>query len=79
MNIEVIKDCKYRLPCGWCDRRNEFCLLYGSFEPNDSSFEQNDNDCKHTWIYAGQDENGEKCVCSKCYTTKTVPRKNTQT
>ena len=24
-NITVIKDCKYRLPCGWCDRKNEMC------------------------------------------------------
>ena len=20
------KNCKYRLPCGWCDRKNEMCI-----------------------------------------------------
>ena len=24
--ITEIKDCKYRLPCGWCDRKNELCI-----------------------------------------------------
>lgn len=25
MEMTIIKDCKYRLPCGWCDRKNELC------------------------------------------------------
>ena len=24
-SIHAITHCKYRLPCGWCDRRNQLC------------------------------------------------------
>ena len=26
------KECKYRLPCGWCDRINEKCIFYAQCE-----------------------------------------------
>ena len=27
-NLTVTEGCKYRLPCGWCDRKNELCQLF---------------------------------------------------
>ena len=24
-SVPIIKTCKYLLPCGWCDKKNEIC------------------------------------------------------
>lgn len=32
-NITVIKDCKYRLPCGWCDRKKKMCQFEEAAAP----------------------------------------------
>ena len=39
-----MKECKYRLPCNWCDRLNKYCDMV---EP----IVIKSNECNHTWIY----------------------------
>lgn len=75
-----MEHCKYRLPCGWCDRRNEKCELL-----QESIVSNNQSDpvmnfiatlpayCDHVWIQNGSSSNANYYVCTKCNTTKTEP------
>ena len=61
--------CKYRLPCGRCDKYDKFC---------DLSLEQigciTKNKCEHNWVFNGSMSNsaGEHIYykCLKCGATK---------
>ena len=88
-NITVIKDCKYRLPCGWCDRQNKMCQFEAKSEsitidklPEDSLtrtplYQSSNQVCKdHEWECTGADTDGCTYTCKKCYATK---RENYQT
>lgn len=35
-----MKDCKYRLPCNWCDRLNKYCDMVEPIEFK----------CDHDWV-----------------------------
>lgn len=71
------KECKYRLPCNWCDKFNKFCDMT---EP--IKIELPDaNNCDHDWKAESTSmfpsDNGEpyyvtKYVCRKCYTTELI-------
>ena len=39
-----MKECKYRLPCNWCDKLNKYCDM---IEP----IVIKPIECEHTWIY----------------------------
>ena len=80
-NITVIKDCKYRLPCGWCDRKNEMCQFEAHTEailvdklPETvltSEYELSNKRCiEHEWECSGADSGGWKYTCRKCRATK---------
>ena len=71
-----MKECKYRLPCDWCDKFNKKCkeIDYYEFTFPDT------NKCDHDWqvenVYAYCDDNEElrhraKYVCRKCHSTET--------
>lgn len=62
----VYQDCKYRMPCGWCDRHNRLCDIV-SYEMNKKQAQ-----CDHEWVFYKSVENtGGKYThyrCCKCGT-----------
>lgn len=73
----MIKECKYRLPCNWCDKFNKFCDMSESIEIKLPDA----NNCDHDWkvesrfIYPPENENETphyrvKVVCRKCHTVE---------
>lgn len=65
-----MEECKYRLPCDWCDKFNKKCEEVDYGLPNQDK-------CNHDWqlenIYAYCDSSDNKVrhrakyVCRKCY------------
>lgn len=65
-----MKECKYRLPCNWCDKFNKKCEEVDYYKLPDP------NICLHDWIlekiYACNSEESTlkyrgKFVCRKCH------------
>lgn len=77
--MSELKECKYRLPCGWCDKRNEKCeLLQKSISVTFSPKREHilavnayQHSCKHEWIMTNQTTPGNYYKCFKCGATKT--------
>ena len=80
-NITVIKDCKYRLPCGWCDRQNKICQFEAHTEavyidklPKEvltTEYDLSNKPCiEHEWECSGADTGGWTYTCRKCGATK---------
>ena len=80
-NITVIKDCKYRLPCGWCDRKNEICQFEAQAEtiivdklPEEvatTEYVLSNKVCtEHEWVFTGADTHGWTYSCRKCHASK---------
>ena len=71
--------CKHRLPCGWCDRRNEKCEIeYGGHIAKEIPVSRLDTpiydkleSCTHQWEYIGMDSVGIQYRCRLCGETKT--------
>lgn len=40
-----MKECKYRLPCNWCDRFNKFCDMVDGISMTI------DVECEHIWEF----------------------------
>lgn len=68
-----MKECKYKLPCNWCDKFNKCCDMV---EPIEIKL-PDPNKCEHDWLteqtYAYIDDNNNiqhvtLCVCRKCMT-----------
>lgn len=69
----VVKDCKYRLPCNWCDKYDRMCeavLLEIYIQ------EQEKNKCEHNWQFIQEYWDSEskkifnKYGCTKCGDTE---------
>lgn len=60
-----MKDCKYRLPCDWCDKFNKKCEEVDYYEL------PNPNTCNHDWIFVKQTTNTAGTDvhyrCRKCH------------
>ena len=69
----LYQDCKYRMPCGWCDRHNRLCDIV-QYEINKKN--ENPEKCEHKWRYEGQLGNRHHYKCIKCDTLKAVPLEN---
>ena len=58
-----MKECKYRLPCNWCDRTNNYCDMV---EPITTNCEHDE----HEWVFYKSTENtgGSQIYyrCRKC-------------
>ena len=73
-------ECKYKLPCGWCDRLNDKCIFEQACEAIKST-ENQDNDtqieqaiCIHEWEPVNSiNTAGYVYRCKKCGTMKTEP------
>ena len=60
-----MQSCKYKLPCGWCDRKNEMCIYeLQTQDINELPI------CEHAWYCSGSDTMGWMYTCSKCGKTK---------
>ena len=82
------EECKYYLPCGWCDMNNETCIFEQVCEAPEKeevttpSIGYNFDKCpnkpcsEHEWICTGADTGGWTYTCKKCHATK---RENYQT
>jgi hypothetical protein len=82
------EECKYYLPCGWCDKNNEKCIFEQQCEapkkeetttpPTEYNFDKCSNKpcIEHEWICSGADTGGWMYTCKKCFATK---RENYQT
>ena len=85
--IKKIENCKYRLPCGWCDRLNDKCVFEQECEVTKPSKNQ-DNDfikevldtqtetaiCIHEWEPVNSiNTAGYVYRCRKCGAMKTEP------
>ena len=63
------KNCKYRLPCGWCDRKNEMCIYEQVTSNNNKTFKEkydlwdsDSNDpCEHC---PNSPKNGGSGICN---------------
>ena len=72
-----MKDCKYRLPCNWCDKFNRFCEMSESIEIMLSDSSNCDHDWKTEETYMFPSDKGEpyyvtKLVCRKCHESKKI-------
>lgn len=82
-----MKKCKYRLPCGWCDRLNDKCIFEQVCKDIKTS-KNPDNDCIqelldtktemalciHEWEFANSiNTAGYVYKCKKCGAIKTEP------
>ena len=69
-----MKECKYRLPCNWCDKLNKYCDMS---EPIKIELPNSDK-CDHDWKYEDSYINTEtgqwkhKYVCHKCHELRMV-------
>ena len=62
--------CKYHLPCGWCDKKDEPCEL--SIAGKIAALETiGALGCDHEWECTGMSTGGSSYRCRKCYATKT--------
>lgn len=64
-----MKDCKYRLPCVWCDKYDRQCLLV-EYEAAKQEREKNSKpkECEHDWVfYESRTHTGGTDVYYKCY------------
>lgn len=58
-----MKECKYRLPCNWCDKFDKHCDM------------TKQDTCEHDWLYIGENAIGNSCyICSKCQMLKIEPK-----
>ena len=78
--VTETKDCKYRLPCGWCDRKNEFCVYeQQSTEINISDIDSASSQpatitCSHKWeLMTCLNTAGMMYRCTICGAIKTEP------
>lgn len=69
------KECKYKLPCNWCDKFNKYCDMT---EPIKIEFPDPEK-CDHDWIleeiyvYPSEDfkmYHRGKYICRKCHTVE---------
>ena len=74
-----MKECKYKLPCNWCDKFNKFCDMTEQIEIK----LPDQNNCSHDWkieqriVFPPEDKNGKpycviKQVCRKCHEVEFV-------
>ena len=63
-NLIEVENCKYRLPCGWCDRKNETCKFYTT--PNFNESEKLTEACDHYWECTGVDTKYWHYTCKWC-------------
>lgn len=71
-----MEECKYRLPCNWCDKFNKYCDMV---EPIKIEL-PDPNKCDHDWkletryIYPSEDYKEMhyrgKYICRKCHTVE---------
>ena len=77
----MLQDCKYRLPCNWCDKYDRMCeavlLEIYKQQEEENVGKPKPKECKHEWQLKGfvptghTDEVGrmyynEKYICPKC-------------
>lgn len=62
-------NCKYYLPCGWCDRKNEPCNATKTQTDPQPSL-QNKPCIEHEWYCSGVDTSGWTYTCAKCHQIK---------
>jgi len=66
-----MEQCKYRLPCGYCERINNQCKLLTK-----NSNKQNDNNCNHRWMFSHDNPSGGYIyVCANCDLVCIFPEK----
>lgn len=63
----IYKDCKYRLPCAWCDKYNRECYVIKN------EVLKLQCECEHNWERIGQNTGGTQYRCNRCGKGKTVP------
>lgn len=69
-----MKECKYRLPCNWCDKLNKLCDMT---EPIKIEL-PDPNKCNHDWrhqksyINAETGEYKHKYICNRCYEVRMI-------
>lgn len=79
-----MKECKYRLPCGHCDRTNELCkvsrerkiaeLTKNSVTTDDyKKLKEKQANCKHDWYESGLSSLGTHYTCLNCGLSKIEP------
>ena len=72
-----MEKCKYRLPCGWCDRKNERCEITYGYSVNPVTISKLDSpldkleSCAHQWECVGMNSVGTQYRCKLCGQTKT--------
>ena len=60
-----MEQCKYKLPCGWCDRKNEKCEMLKKSIAQIPEF-SNSTTHNHIWIIKYITTSGITYYCSKC-------------
>lgn len=68
-----MQNCKYKLPCGWCDRKNEMCMYELQTQNINESLDckvTNKPVCEHVWYCSGANTLGWVYTCSKCGKTE---------
>lgn len=68
----MLQDCKYRLPCAWCDKYDRQCLaVIYEVEKREQEKNLKPTECCHNWVLEEQEiirqkVSYKKCKCSIC-------------
>lgn len=73
----MLRDCKYRLPCAWCDKYDRECLAV-QYEVSKQERERREEDnsvpieeCKHNWVVEKAEAvTKEETGCTTYYTQR---------
>lgn len=68
MKMDIIKHCKYLLPCGHCDKFDRTCNQYMEIQITEStgSTVTNQIDHEHEWVCTGISTIGSSYRCIIC-------------
>lgn len=64
--FEVIKNCKYLLPCGHCDKFDRTCSQYGDIQVEIDPTLTNQICHEHKWVCTGMSTIGSHYRCIIC-------------
>ena len=76
----MLQECKYRLPCNWCDKYDKLCdaVLFEIYKQEQEQIQnpKSVKECKHEWYIVGSvtgtKSKYEVFVCSECGEQQTI-------
>lgn len=72
----MLQECKYRLPCNWCDKYDRMCeavlVEIHKRQEEESIGRPEPKKCDHEWRFLGSNMTDDYYICNKCGANKTT-------